>query len=604
MSSGTAPPRTGRPAPSRLPGRQVFRQLWARVDPYLGGNRRRVVLFAITALLGALGEATLLYVIVQAATAIAAAGDRVSISVGPLQGVQVQLGQLFAASFVLIGALVGLAIANAVLAARMSMVALANARARTFDSFIHARWDLQSREREGRLQELVTTYAKKIAQGVMVLTQGVSAAVSFAAFLVSAVVVSPVAAVTIAVGVLFLYAVLRPVTRLTRTRSLEHLAANSNYAVDVSQAASLAREIRAFDVTGPVRTGITESSEKVARLEFSTRLLGQLTPNLYQQAALLLILAGMLSVWLSGVGDVANLGAVVLLLVRALTYSQQLQAAIQQANEAAPYADVLEQHRRQYDAEREVWGSVTLEEVESIRFSEVGFAYEEGRPVLAGLTFEVREGETIGIVGPSGSGKSTLAQILLRLRAPTTGTYAVGDRSSADFTSESWCHQVVFVPQDNHLLHASVAENIRFFRDVDDEAVERAARLAHLGAEIEALPDGYDTIIGSGARDLSGGQRQRLGLARAIAGDPSVLVLDEPTSALDMRSEELIQQTLAELHGRLTLVIVAHRMTTLNRCDRIMVLDHGRIEAFADPASVAHANAFFRDATQLSRLPS
>jgi len=133
--------------------------------------------------------------------------------------------------------------------------------------------------------------------------------------------------------------------------------------------------------------------------------------------------------------------------------------------------------------------------------------------------------------------------------------------------------------------------------------IERAARAAHLHEDIEAWPLGYATLLGSGARDISEGQRQRLGLARALAGAPSVLVLDEPTSALDMRSETLIQETLLALKGTLTLFIVAHRMTTLALCDRVLVLDGGRVQALGTREELLATSAFFAEVTRLARLP-
>jgi ATP-binding cassette, subfamily B, bacterial len=145
-----------------------------------------------------------------------------------------------------------------------------------------------------------------------------------------------------------------------------------------------------------------------------------------------------------------------------------------------------------------------------------------------------------------------------------------------------------------------VGDNIRFFREIDDRAVERAARLAHIHDDIVAWPAGYDTVIGQRADGVSGGQRQRICLARALAGDPQVLVLDEPTSALDARSEHLIQQSLAELRGRLTMFVVSHRLSMLRGCERVIVLGDGRVEAFEASTSLERANAFYRGAVALS----
>jgi ABC-type multidrug transport system fused ATPase/permease subunit len=227
-----------------------------------------------------------------------------------------------------------------------------------------------------------------------------------------------------------------------------------------------------------------------------------------------------------------------------------------------------------------------------------------GKPAIEDLTFALSRGEAIGIVGPSGAGKSTLVQLFLRLREPNSGQALVNEVPAYAFAFADWTRRFSYVAQEPHLVAGSVAENIAFFRDdIDREAVERAARAAHIHDEILAMSDGYDTWVGDDGRRLSGGQRQRVSIARALAGSPDVIVLDEPTSALDMQSEALIQKTLEELKGRVTLVIVAHRLSTLNNCDRIMVLGDGRLQAFGTSAELLGSNEFYRRAVELSRLP-
>jgi ABC-type multidrug transport system fused ATPase/permease subunit len=148
-----------------------------------------------------------------------------------------------------------------------------------------------------------------------------------------------------------------------------------------------------------------------------------------------------------------------------------------------------------------------------------------------------------------------------------------------------------------------VAENIRFYRDdIDDAAVERAAKLANLHEEITALADGYDTSVGERGSELSGGQRQRLSIARALAEEPDVLVLDEPTSSLDVRSEMLIRETLAGLAPRTTIFVIAHRLSTLEACDRIMVVHGGELQGFDAPDRLEAANPFYREALKLSGM--
>jgi ATP-binding cassette, subfamily B, bacterial len=160
---------------------------------------------------------------------------------------------------------------------------------------------------------------------------------------------------------------------------------------------------------------------------------------------------------------------------------------------------------------------------------------------------------------------------------------------------------VAYVSQEPRLLGGTVAENIRYFRDeIDDESLHVAARMAHIHDEVLAWPGGYDHRVGQRLDAVSGGQRQRLCLARALAGRPEILVLDEPTSALDPRSEVAIQRSLEELRGGVTMFIVAHRMSTLSICDRIMVVEAGRIAGFDTPENLQRVDGYYRVALELA----
>ena len=162
---------------------------------------------------------------------------------------------------------------------------------------------------------------------------------------------------------------------------------------------------------------------------------------------------------------------------------------------------------------------------------------------------------------------------------------------------------MAFVAQEALLFTGTVAENICFFRDGLDEAtLRRAAAQANILADVDALPDGFDTHLGERGSRLSGGQRQRLSIARALAGDPELLVLDEPTSALDGQSEALIRATLGRLKGTMTIVIIAHRMSTLEMCDRIMVIEGGRMTAFDTPEGLHRHSDFYQHAMSIAGI--
>jgi ABC-type multidrug transport system fused ATPase/permease subunit len=338
--------------------------------------------------------------------------------------------------------------------------------------------------------------------------------------------------------------------------------------------------------------------ERARKLLNSTQFIGQLIPGLYQGLIYLTVIGGLALLYGTGGGRVASLGAVVLLLIRAGSYGQQAQAFYQTVRQTLPFIERLQRATDRYGAAMETPGRRGLDAVRSVAFAGVSYEYRPGEPVLSHLSFDVSQGEAIGIVGPSGTGKSTLVQLLLSLRSPQSGLYAVNGVPVNEFTPADWHREVAYLPQEPRLLHASVAENIRFFRDIDDTAIERAATLAQVHDEIMSWKCGYETIIGPRADSVSGGQQQRICLARALAARPSMLVLDEPTSALDPHSEQLIQGSLQQLAADVTVFLVTHRMSALAGCDRVMVIKEGRIEAFDRLDVLGSRNGYFAAALE------
>jgi subfamily B ATP-binding cassette protein MsbA len=208
----------------------------------------------------------------------------------------------------------------------------------------------------------------------------------------------------------------------------------------------------------------------------------------------------------------------------------------------------------------------------------VGYTYATGTAALADVSFEVRAGQTVAVVGSSGSGKSTLASLLLRLRAPSAGRITADGVDYWDFTPESWHRAIAIVEQDAFLFHGTLRENVLYgMAGVSDDALERALEAANLTEMVASLPAGLETLVGERGAMVSGGQRQRIAIARAIVRDPSILVLDEATSHLDSVSEQLVQQALGNAARDRTTIVIAHRLSTVREADWIVVFEHGRI---------------------------
>lgn len=212
-----------------------------------------------------------------------------------------------------------------------------------------------------------------------------------------------------------------------------------------------------------------------------------------------------------------------------------------------------------------------------IVFDDVHFSYPDGTEALRGLSFSARPGETIAFVGASGAGKSTVFNLLMRLYEPSSGVVRLDGLDIRTLTGRSLRNQMALVAQDAALFDDTVANNIRLGKlDAKPAAIERAARAANAHEFIEALPGGYDAPVGEMGRNLSGGQRQRVALARAILRAAPVLLLDEATSALDAESEAKVQDALAEFGRGRTVLIIAHRLSTVRAADRIVVMENGR----------------------------
>jgi ABC-type bacteriocin/lantibiotic exporter with double-glycine peptidase domain len=231
----------------------------------------------------------------------------------------------------------------------------------------------------------------------------------------------------------------------------------------------------------------------------------------------------------------------------------------------------------------------------SIRMDRVTFSYPSSvKPVLRDISIEIRRGTRVGFVGPTGSGKSTAVDLILGLLRPTEGQVLVdGEPLASSETIRRWQSLVGYVPQHIFLADDTVAANIAFGEELDGEKVEKAARMAQLHDFIVAeLPQGYDTRIGERGIRLSGGQRQRLGLARALYGNPSVLVLDEATSALDTATEDAVMSALDGLDSGCTIIIIAHRLSTIRKCDVNFKFENGALigtvssEELLDPVSL------------------
>ena len=578
------------------------RTLWQLVRPFMGGQKRRLILISVAAVFGGLAEAATLVLVARIAFALASNSDTVSVDVGPVKA-HISVPTLVGISLVLLVIRVALQVFQARLGAHLGASVLQRTRRRVLRQYLAADWNLQSQQRDGRLQDLMTTFVNQAAGAVATISLGAVALFNLLAFVGTALFVNALASLFIAILAFLLALALRPLRAAVRRRADRQARADLEFGTGVTEFTQSLQEVRIYGVGREVSERIDAINDRAAYLNARRYTLANTIPALYQGVALMLIVAALGLAYAVNFSDLASIGAVVLIMLRSLSYGQGLQGCVQSLQEAAPYLESLLDEEARYAQAVVTQGHVHVEELNELRFDDVTFAYREGEPVIRDMSFAIPRGEVVGVVGPSGAGKSTLVQLLLRLREPTAGRVLANGIDAATIDIDDWYQRVTFVPQETRLFAGTVRENITFYRTgIDDAAVERAARSAHIHDDIVAWPQGYDTPVGERGSQVSGGQRQRICIARALVDDPDVVVFDEPTSALDVRSESLMRDTMAALAPEKTVVVIAHRISTLTICHRIMVVFDGEMQGFDTPSALEESNPFYQEALRISGM--
>lgn len=577
------------------------RSLIERLDVLIGERRRSVVVLAICSIISGFAEAGTLALIAVIGESLVTSKKPIHVHLAGL-GFHPRLWTVIVIAFGLAMIRLAMQFPLSILPARIAADVQATLRTRLLGAYTNASWELQSRDREGQFQETITGQTLQATGGALAATNLIVNALNFLTLIVLAFLLNPIAAGGIMVGGALMFAAVKPLKNIGVRRARSLSKAQVRFAAGINEAVRLSEETHVFGVAAAQRERINGLIDRARKFLFEVQVLNKFVPNLFQSLILLLLLAG-LAVWTAlKVGNNASIAIILLLLVRSARSGQQGVSTVQSLSQSLPFIERTQEAERRYLEHAEREGSMPLESVETLEFEDVGYGYRPERLALSGVSFSVRRGEVVGVIGPTGAGKSTLIQLLLQLRSPQLGRYLVNGADAGDYRREDWQRRVVYVPQEPRLLHASVADNIRFERSIELADIERAAQLAHIHEEITTWTKGYETVVGPRADAVSGGQQQRLCLARALVGRPEVLVLDEPTSALDPNSEARIQESLTGLkkEQQVTMFIIAHRMSTLDICDRVMVILDGKLVAFDTIEELRAHNAYYRTASAIA----
>lgn len=571
--------------------------LFRRLKRSLKGYLWKISLLGMLSLLSACAEAATLALLVPLAlTSTVGTSPFLETTLGGLlqSPLKITTGQLALLTFTAVVFRAVFQIIVSLMDSRISTSFEVNTRRALTLGYLQSSWSCQSTERIGNLQGLLTENVNWGMKAIHAISGILVAGCNFFILIGFAFVLAPMTALVIVIMTLVLAGISRPITRLARNYSIHRAGLNQRLNTELNQAILMSREIRIFNVDLFAADRLSQLFGKIRKTRFASLMLASLVPVVFQWVVLTLLVVGLAIAAYSNVDNLQGIGTAALLLVRALNYSQAFQSLHHQIVEAIPFLDQLETQTLHYASNQMSSSGERMSEIKSISFKNVGFHYISDQVVFKDISFDVRQGELIGIIGPSGSGKTSLMQLLLRLREPTSGQVLINGRSAAEFSLRSWYERVALVPQEPLMFDDTIENCIRFYRkDVSAEDAVYASELAGIHRDIALWKDGYATNAGERGGGLSGGQRQRICIARALAGNPELIVFDEPTSALDPRAEAVVVDTLKKLKGTATIFVIAHRTSTVAICDRIMVLNQGVIEAFDAPSELSHRNEYF-----------
>jgi ATP-binding cassette, subfamily B, bacterial len=546
--------------------------------------RLKIVAFSFLSLIGSLSQAVLLLVISEVALADVE-GKRSFHGLGPTltpHSALVVLCVTFPLFFIC-------NIGTTLVSTSVSEQALTKTRTRLVDGFFQSNWALQSGDRLGHLQHLLVQNASATSSIVGSISSGLQSLMMAIGLLAVALAVDPAAAIAVIVVGFLLLQVLRPLNTRSKRMNRELSWSTRAMATRVTEYSRLARDFRLFGVESRIMETLRGMIKDTGRVWRRAAINSSIAPTLYQSFALgivvVIVLIG------SGHESFAKNGFVLVLVMRSISYGAGVQGSIQGFRGAQGLLEDLMYDVNRFDAAK-INAVEPVPNTFEVNFDSVEYSYDGVTPALRGVTMLIPEGKIVGMLGPSGSGKTTISQLLLGLREPTSGRATIGGVDAARIAKGSAHNFVALVPQEPVLLQGSVMDNIKFFRDIEDQDAIDAAKAAHLHDDVVRMTSGYETFVGESGGAISGGQKQRLAIARALAGAPKLIVLDEPTSAVDGRTEKLIRRTLSELRGHVTIVIISHRVETTAQCDLLLVLSDGSIADYGERDAVLAGSAY------------
>lgn len=454
-----------------------------------------------------------------------------------------------------------------------------------FDAYSRMTYRYYIEENTGHFVNVINQQVTRFFKSLRYFGVFVAKSVTALSFLAFAVVIAwkfAIMVLVVGLGVLFLFKYLNTYVRDVSRLMSEEMSQLNKLLVQSLQSF---KYILSTGQTENIRTGVAESVERLANHVFHQRMAQALTKSVRMPLSVVVITALLSIQVLVFQAPVTPIFVALLLFHKGLGAVMSMQSSWQQIMNRTGAIEMVNRELKEVRGHRENDGDRQINRLQNnIKFRDVCFAYnKEDGDVLHDINIIIPSNNTVAFVGESGAGKSTLIDMLTLLLRPRKGEILIDDVPSQEIDLESWRSQIGYVSQETAIFDDTVANNITLWKGRYEEEqglreeVHEAARQAHADSFIRDLPHGYQTVVGERGVRLSGGQRQRLFIARELFKDPNLLILDEATSDLDSASEQHIQESFDSLQGSVTIVMIAHRLSTVKNADRVYVLDNGRV---------------------------
>ena len=461
-------------------------------------------------------------------------------------------------------------------------------RSRLFAKTLRANWPHLLREKVGYLSTVLVTDIQNGSLLLKYVSSIILASTSLIIYVIVAINISvSITLLTLVVGALA-FLISKPLLFRNRTAGREWSRVNKEVAHFVNENIIGIKTIKSMIVSSPVVATGNRFFKKLQELNILSNLLTTITTAMMEQFELLFIVV-LLIFWYRNAGfSFVAFIAIVYLVQKIFAYFQKIQSNLHKIHYGFPFLQSVLRYERTVEENQERRsGSRPFAFQRSLEFKGVHFSYTDKTEILTDLNFSITKGTMVALIGSSGAGKTTIVDHLLRLLEPTQGSILLDGVDVQKIKLHDWRKKIGYVSQDIFLVNDSIENNIKFYDDsISESELRDAARMANIDHFIESLPDQYQTQAGERGVRLSAGQRQRIVIARVLARKPEFLLLDEATSALDNQSEREVQKVIEGLKGSMTILVIAHRLSTVQSCNELFVLDGGNIREHGTPRAL------------------